>query len=120
LKFIKEEINNEINYLWNFSGYKSLAELLLDFRDGREIGILKLKKSKGSFSEKDIKEISTYVKKPGNWIIRVFIRNKNIHSNLLHLAVPIELSEVMKTEGGYEFRLISGSPALENFQFSPV
>lgn len=120
LSYTSEAINNEMNYLWTFSGYSSLTELLLDFQEGREIGTLTFMKKKSLLSDKELNIIKDYIQTFGSWEVRVYIKNKTVKSNLLHLAIPIKISGPQKTGNGYEFKLTSGQPEIGSYQFSPV
>jgi hypothetical protein len=120
LKHSLDQLPEEVSHLYTFNTYRTVDELLFDFRSGRKIGELMFWKDVGWCTNRDLKRVIATLSRRGHFHIRIYLKRDSADLYLAYVEIPIRIGATNTNKDECFFELIATEPVMNSVSFAPI
>ena len=120
LEYDMEMTPADVNHTWNISGYRTLDELLFDFKSGSPIGTLAFWRTSGDFTSSEVAKLQKAVNDEIDHLhVRCFLGKKRKDLGRVHIEIPVRAAQPQQEQGKVSFTLTAEDPTMDSIAFTP-
>jgi hypothetical protein len=120
LKYSLDQLPEEVSHLYTFNTYRTVDELLFDFRSGQKIGELTIWKDDGRCTNRDLKPVIATLARRGYFHIRIYLKRDNANLYLAYIQIPLRIGATNTNNNECFFELIATEPVMNAVNFVPI
>lgn len=120
LRYAPDPLPEEMGHTFQTGQYRTLDEVIFDFRPGREVGELRLWKEGGRFQPAEVARVREWLSpKRGTFYVQADITRRGSNLVYTHLQLPITLDRDTVEGGLLTFKLTVGDPEVTSYDHAP-
>lgn len=120
LKYDMEMTPADVNHTWVIPGYRTLDEILFDFKSNSVIGTLTIWRADEKFSADEVAKLKKTLSKESGYLhIRVFLGKKGVNLRRVHVDIPVQAADAVQDDKKVSFTLTAGDPTMDSISFTP-